>query len=230
MLVQNAKSKNIVQEDDKYQNRYSFSGILKCGECGGTFKRRIQTKNKNEKYVAWACTTHLKDKHSCSMKFIKDEQIKLAFITMMNKLVFSHQILLKPLLADVRSTTYTVDNTQIVVLDDELEKLKQQQDNLVQFVANGYIDRPTFVKEQNQLTKQMDDLENKRKMLTGSISKGFDNLESLEELVKLTKQGQMLTAFEDSQFDSFVDEVVILSRTELVFKLKCGLKLKERLV
>lgn len=230
MLVQNAKSKNIVQEDDKYQNRYSFSGILKCGECGGTFKRRIQTKNKNEKYVAWACTTHLKDKHSCSMKFIKDEQIKHAFITMMNKLVFSHQILLKPLLADVRSTTYTVDNTQIVVLDDELEKLKQQQDNLVQFVANGYIDRPTFVKEQNQLTKQMDDLENKRKMLTVAISKGFDNLESLEELVKYTKQDQMLTSFEDTHFVIFVDEVVILSRTELVFKLKCGLKLKERLV
>ncbi|HHZ9008688.1 recombinase family protein [Enterococcus faecalis] len=230
MLVQNAKSKNIVQEDDKYQNRYSFSGILKCGECGGTFKRRIQTKNKNEKYVAWACTTHLKDKHSCSMKFIKDEQIKLAFITMMNKLIFSHQILLKPLLADVRSTTYTVDNTQIVVLDDELEKLKKQQDNLVQFVANGYIDRPTFVKEQNQLTKQMDDLENKRKMLTVAISKGFDNLESLEELVKFTKQDQMLTSFEDTHFVIFVDEVVILSRTELVFKLKCGLKLKERLV
>lgn len=149
---------------------------------------------------------------------------------MMNKLVFSHQILLKPLLADVRSTTYTVDNTQIVVLDDELEKLKQQQDNLVQFVANGYIDRPTFVKEQNQLTKQMDDLENKRKMLTVAISKGFDNLESLEELVKFTKQDQMLTSFEDTHFVIFVDEVVILSRTELVFKLKCGLKLKERLV
>nr|WP_216656365.1 MULTISPECIES: recombinase family protein [unclassified Enterococcus] len=230
MLVQNAKSKNIVQDDDKYQNRYSFSGILKCGECGGTFKRRIQTKNKNEKYVAWACTTHLKDKYSCSKKFIKDEQIKLAFITMMNKLVFSHQILLKPLLADLRATTYTVDNTQIMVLNAELEKLKQQQDNLIQFVANGYIERPTFVKEQNQLVKQIDILENQRKMLTGSISKGFDNLECLEELVKFTKQGKMIITFEDSQFDSFVDEVVILSRTELVFKLKCGLKLKERLM
>ena len=230
MLVHNAKSKNIVQDDDKYQNRYSFSGILNCGECGGTFKRRIQTKNKNEKYVAWACTTHLKGKHSCRMKFIKDEQIKSAYITMINKLIFSHQILLKPLLAEVRATTYTVDDSQIIILDAKLEKLKQQQDNLVQFVANGYIERPTFVKEQNQLTKQIDDLENKRKMLTGSISKGFDNLECLEELVKFTKQAQMLTAFEDSQFDSFVDEVVILSRTELLFKLKCGLKLKERLV
>ena len=180
--------------------------------------------------MAWACTTHIKDKYSCSMKFIKDEQIKLAYIIMMNKLIFSNRILLNPLLAKVRDTTYAVDNTQIVVLDDELEKLKKQQDNLVQFVANGYIDRPTFVKEQNQLTKQMDDLENKRKMLTGSISKDFDNLERLEELVNFTKQAQMLTAFEDSHFDSFVYEVMILSRTELVFKLKCGLKLKERLV
>ena len=230
MLVQNAKSKNIVQDDDKYQNRYSFSGILKCGECGGTFKRRIQTKNKNEKYVAWACTNHLKDKHSCRMKFIKDEQIKLAYITIMNKLIFSHRILLKPLLSEVRDTTYAIDDSTIANLDAELEKLKQQQDNLVQFVANGYIERPTFVKEQNQLTKQMDDLENKRKMLTGSISKGFDSLKSLEELVKFTKQGQMLTTFEDSHFETFTCEVVILSRTELLFKFKCGLKLMERLV
>lgn len=76
----------------------------------------------------------------------------------------------------------------------------------------------------------MNDLESKRKMLTGSISKGFDNLESLEELVKFTKQEQMLIAFEDSHFENFTDEVVILSRTELLFKLKCGLKLMERLV
>lgn len=230
ILIQNAKSKNIVQEDDKYQNRYCFSGKLKCVECGGTFKRRIQAKNKNEKYIAWACTTHLNDKHSCSMKFIRNEQIKLAYITMINKFIFSHQLLLKPLLADVKATTYAVDDSQIVILDDELEKLKQQQNNLAQFVASGYIERPTFVKEQNELTKQIDDLENKRKILTGSISKGFDNLESLEELLKFTKQSQMITDFEDSNFETFTEEIVILSRTDLLIKLKCGLKLKERLV
>ena len=230
ILAQNTKSKNIVQADAKYQNRYSFSGILKCDECGGTFKRRIENKNKKEKYVAWACTTHLRDKATCKMKSIRDEQIKLAYIIMMNKLIFSHQILLKPLLAEVRATTYTIDDSQIETLDFKIEELKRQQANLVQFVSNDYIDRPTFVKEQNQLTKQMDDLENKRKVLTGSISKGFDNLESLEELVKFTKRGQMMTAFEESKFDCFVDEVVILSRAELLFKLKSGLKLKERLV
>lgn len=164
------------------------------------------------------------------MKFIRDEQIKLAYITMINKLIFSHQLLLKPLLADVKATTYAVDDSQIVILDDELEKLKQQQNNLAQFVASVYIERPTFVKEQNQLTKQIDDLENKRKILTGSISKGFDNLESLEELLKFTKQSQMITDFENSNFETFTEKIVILSRTELLIKLKCGLKLKERLV
>ena len=40
----------------------------------------------------------------------------------------------------------------------------------------------------------------------------------------------MLTTFEDSHFETFTCEVVILSRTELLFKFKCGLKLMERLV
>ena len=89
MIQHHAKSKNIQADDNKYQNRYAFSGIIKCDECDGTFKRRIQIKNKNEKYVAWSCSNHLKDVTSCSMKFIRDEQIKLAFITMMNKLIFA---------------------------------------------------------------------------------------------------------------------------------------------
>ena len=36
--------------------------------------------------------------------------------------------------------------------------------------------------------------------------------------------------FNDNIFEDFVDEIVVNSREEIVFKLKCGLSLKERLV
>lgn len=32
------------------------------------------------------------------MKFIRDEDLKLAFVTMLNKLVFGHKLILKPYL------------------------------------------------------------------------------------------------------------------------------------
>lgn len=230
MIAQNAKSKNIRQEDRKYQNRYSFSGKLRCAECGGAFKRRIQIKNKNEKYIAWACRNHLKNKNACSMKFIRDEQIKTAFMTMMNKLIFSNQLLLKPLLAEVRAATYSVDDSQIVSFDAEVEKLNQQLDNLRMFVSKGYIERPTFLKEQNELMKEIQEIESKKSGLTGSISNDFDCLENLEELVKFTAINKMATTFEELSFEKYVAEVLVLSRTEVSFKLKCGLNLKERLV
>ena len=40
----------------------------------------------------------------------------------------------------------------------------------------------------------------------------------------------MALKFNDIVFEDFVDEIVVNSREEIVFKLKCGLSLKERLV
>lgn len=40
----------------------------------------------------------------------------------------------------------------------------------------------------------------------------------------------MALKFNDIVFEDFVDEIVVNSREEIVFELKCGLSLKERLV
>lgn len=38
------------------------------------------------KYAGYACNIHLDNKDACSMMVIKEELIKAAFVTMMNKL------------------------------------------------------------------------------------------------------------------------------------------------
>ena len=40
----------------------------------------------------------------------------------------------------------------------------------------------------------------------------------------------MMTEFDDEIFLSFVERITVLSRKEVVFGLKCGLSLKERMV
>ena len=94
-IHQRATEKGVVKGSDKYQNRYTFSGKIICGECGDTFKRRIHSCT-GYKYTAWCCSTHIKDKDKCHMLFVKDDDLKQAFVTMMNKLVYAHRIILKP--------------------------------------------------------------------------------------------------------------------------------------
>lgn len=97
LVNQRAAEKGIEKGSDKYQQRYAFSGKIICGECGDTFKRRIHTCN-TYKYVAWACNTHLKDKKSCHMKYVRDDEIKVAFMTMLNKLIYGYRLVLIPYL------------------------------------------------------------------------------------------------------------------------------------
>lgn len=65
------------------------------GECGATFKRRINYTTDGS-YSAWSCKTHLGEKSKCSMLFIRDNDLKLASEAIMNKLIFAHRLILKP--------------------------------------------------------------------------------------------------------------------------------------
>ena len=48
--------------------------------------------------------------------------------------------------------------------------------------------------------------------------------------MKFTGKGQMMEQFDDETFNSFAEKIVIADRETAVIHLKCGLKLKERLV
>jgi Site-specific recombinases, DNA invertase Pin homologs len=229
MIAQNAKSKNVTSNEKKYQNRYAFSGIVKCRECGGSFKRRIQNKNKNETYIAWACANHLNDVNSCSMKFIRDEQVKATFITMMNKLIFSRERMLKPLLHEVKKQTYKTGDSEVSELDLQVEIINQQLKNLAKFMSSGYIEQATYLIERNELVKELQEIERQKLTMENLVSDEFDCLESLEELMKFTGQSKSVESYEEELFTKFVKEVTVISRNELMFKLRCGLSLKERM-
>ena len=66
VLNQRAIEKGNGTDTYRYQNRYCFSGKIKCGECGTTFKRRQHYKPSGN-YVAWTCETHLENKEKCRL-------------------------------------------------------------------------------------------------------------------------------------------------------------------
>lgn len=151
VMEQRGKEKGNGERTERYQNRYELSGRIKCGECGASFKRRRHYKPSGE-YVAWCCTRHLENTHSCSMKYIKDEQVKAAFVTMMNKMIFAHQIILKPLLRSMQGFVDKDRLLQIKDCDDRLEKNMERRQVLTSLMASGLLEPALFNSESNALT------------------------------------------------------------------------------
>lgn len=229
VLNQRGKEKGNGERTERYQNRYGFSGRIKCGECGSVFKRRMHYKPSGA-YVAWCCTRHIERKEACSMKYITDAALKAAFLTMMNKLIFSHKVVLCPLLNALTSTSEKERILQIGKIEGQIEKNKEQKQVLMELMVNVKLSPAFFQKVTNDLNTEAEMLCKKKESLLYSVNGESSKLEKLKTLIQFTAKNDMITEFTDELFITFVDGITVLSRNEIVFTLKCGLNLRERLV
>ena len=69
-------------------------------------------------------------------------------------------------------------------------------------------------------------LEEKKPYTVDADNKRRDNL---ADLMRYTAQEDTLTEFDDELFAAFVEHIVIYSRTEVGFALKCGPTFRERI-
>ena len=228
MLKQHAKEKNVIPDSEKYQNRYAFSGKIICGKCGSTFKRRTHYTS-GDSYIAWCCNTHLNDKNACSMKSIKDDDLKLAFVTMMNKLVFAHRYVLKPYTEALKTESTDDSLRRIQELTTELAQNTEQRERLQQLAAQGFLDKVLFTKETNELLTKADRIRKEMDAQSNSVSSDVSKVNAATALLHFAEKEEMLETFNEELFEKHVSRITVISRTEYRFELKCGLSLTERI-
>lgn len=213
---------------DKYQQRYAFSGKIVCGECGCTFKRRTHYKPSGS-YVAWCCGRHIDDKNSCSMKYITDDAVKTAFLIMLNKLQFGRECILRPLQAAINHSNTEKSRTRLNELDVLIKDNAEQRKATAGLLSKGYLDRAIFVQANNELQVEKDRLKAEKEFLLKMNESGYQVEQEIKELISFLGKKEAFTEFDEGTFSKFVEKIKVLSRTEIEFELKIGLKLKERL-
>ena len=228
VLQQHAKEKNLIPGDAKYSRHYPFTKKIVCGECGSPFKRRINSAG-TLKYPAWVCREHIKHKDKCSMKFIRESVFEDAFTTMMNKLIFGRKEILQDLLDALRKQNYKSSQLRVNQIDGALEAMAERRQSLTTIMTKGYIDPAAYTKEMNDLQAEAAALEEERERLTKEISGDMKRTDELREILKFTGKTDMLSEFDPALFERFVDHITVCSREEIIFHLKCGLDLQERI-
>lgn len=228
LIKQHCKEKGINKGSHEYQKRYAFSKKIICGNCGAYFRRRIHS-NKDCKYIAWTCKTHIKNSKVCSMLYIRNDTLELAFLTMMNKLIYARKPMLIPLFARLKNTCSDDGIIRIRELETKLLEITEQRQTLQSLMAQGYLDQLIFIAQKNALMQQTKAYHEEIEMIQNTGGESTSRLEEVQKLLRFTEHADMLQTFQDDVFSSFVESITVYSRNELSFKLKCGLNLKERI-
>ncbi len=228
IIEQRGKEKGLEKQNKKYQNRYPFSGKIICGQCGGTFKRRIHSSGRHR--IAWCCSTHIVNTKKCSMKYVPESDFEYAFVTMMNKLIFGHEFVLKPLLISLRGMNSDETLVNIQALDRKLEENTEQRNVLVGLMTKGYLEPAVYKKSNNELLQEAERLRRQKESITRFMNNDFQNLSEVSALLQYATRASMLNGFDGDIFKRFVERIIVYSRSEIGFELKSGITLKERIL
>lgn len=185
---------------ERQSSKYLFSTLIKCKECGWSFRRTVRT-YKNT-YVRWVCSGHNgRGADSCPNAVTVDEeelidvlqeyfgQVLKAKKNVIHHVVGEFQRVYK---AKDENLNYEKE------LNAQLAKLTKTRQKYMDMYADDLISREELNKKIGGMRKEMERLENELKMVSYHITKG-EQLESLlqrtfKEIEDITDVHQMTNA------------------------------------
>ena len=105
----------------------------------------------------------------------------------------------------------------------------EQKETLTKLMAQGYIDQVLFNRECNALSLQAENYKTEKESLSLNVLEGNARLTELTSLLHFVKRSSMLIEYNEDLFKQFVKRIIVFSREEIGFELKCGLLLRERM-
>lgn len=154
--------------------------------CGRNFKRRIHNGGAE---IVWTCAAHIEDAKKCSIKYVRDDVLKVAFVTMLNKLIFSRKLILKPLLSSLKSDSSDENVHRMQQLQKLLETNTEKRNTLRMLRSQEIIDTVMYNREMNLLKKQAEDYRNEISRLsqytTGEAAPVLQNWNICFDLLKV---------------------------------------------
>lgn len=169
---------------ERQSNKYLFSTLIKCKECGWSFRRTVrQYKNT---YVRWVCSGHNgKGADSCPNAVTVDEE----------ELIQALQEYFREILGKKKKViNYVIKEFQRVYkakdenieyekqLNTELNKLRKSREKYMDMYTDDLISREELNEKIGGMRKEMERLENELKMVSYHLTKG----EQLEAILNST--------------------------------------------
>lgn len=212
----------------KNLNKYEFSSKILCSECGSIFRRQKIYIGKPYETIQWCCIQHIRDINKCSMKAIREDIIKEAFLTMWNKLASNYTDILVPLLESLKNLRINEkQEEEIKELNNKIMELTEQSHIISRVVSKGYIDSAVFIERQNALTVEIEATKKKRNQLLDN--NGFEKeIEGTLRLLDIIRYNpEIIEDYDENLFTNTVDKIIMGKDHDITFRFINNLELIE---
>lgn len=186
------------QQFNAMKNQSIFSGKIKCGECGKTYKKYIEHAGKPSEKIKWKCRNYIfENRVLCKNSFFTEDELKSTFIEATNQLIKQKKMLEKILLQEPPKM-----NLELRQTDNRIKELEQ----------GGEFSSP-----------ELAELIFKRAELNYEGSKIADLKLNTEKIKEALTGINALTEFNEELFETIIKQMTVYKETFVKVEFKNGI-------
>ena len=205
-----------------------FSSRIQCAECGGWYGSKVWHSTDKYRRVIWQCNAKFRDKTRCQTPHLTEEDIKKAFISVMNQLIGGKE----EILSELRSVMETLSGTEELVREQKqlAEQMNADAEAVQELIAENARkaqDQETYTLRYEALVSRFEETKAKHAQVTQEITlRGIRRREFGRFIAEVEKLPQAITEFDETLWGSMVDHLTVHSRDNIVFTLTGGMEIK----
>lgn len=214
-----------------YTPKYALSDRVICGECG-TLYRRCTWVNRGKKHIVWRCISRFDygKKYCHDSPAVDEQQLQQAILRVINGVMSEKPVLVRRVTENLQVVIRPSRSGELTIadIDHQLETLAQEFDAAFATAATGnaadYSERfKTILTQQTELKAKRAELERQQAEdaeLTSHMEQATDTLEQARTAI---------AEWDEYQIRALVESVRVLSKDEILVRLKSGIEKIERL-
>lgn len=180
---------------ERQSNKHLFSSLIKCKECGWSFRRRVRT-YKNT-YIDWVCSGHNRATLECQNAIVVDEEELIQTLeNYFEEILQNKKNIMECVVKDfVKTYEDRSDNKSYEKkLDMQLARLKKIRQKYMDMYTDDLISREELNKKIGGMKSEIEHIEGELKLVQLNLDKG----EQLETIIKKTFQNiESITSVRD---------------------------------
>ena len=213
------------KEEGVGYSRHVWGGKMTCGNCGKKFRRRVLKNKDGSDRPVWICpTAYDKGKKGCeNSSYIREEILEQIFMDIFTQLKQdkSRQKFVEEIISVLARTLADTNSTKgIEEINKQLFQVTSQKKKLLNLYLSGSsLDDEMFNEKneelqrvENNLREALEAAENKSQILQ-------TKKEKLEKLYEQLNDRSELTEFKRSFVEEYLEEIIVVNKSQLTVKL-----------
>ena len=211
----NKNRKNLITH-----NKYPFSGIVFCSQCGRTIRRRHWNKGMKSEKVVLTCGDVRVNKGTCDAKAIDNDALEKLTIYVLNQMIDYKQDILPVLIPSIKSNLEK-DYLQLDIekVKKEVERISNKIDALIELqISSGTTSNDIYTSKYENLKIQYDD-KNTELLNLKDVNSKENNIRARLSVIKnhLNSRNHAITEIEPIMFKTLISKMIKISPQNIIY-------------